>query len=91
MKRRAKHLAASAVLLIGFAGVFSHALADEKLNFTVSSSKWGKVSFTFDGQKACAVNRGEKMCGTADRIPAPGEAFVMDWKWPQKEWKRPKS
>ena len=65
------------------------AAAEEKLKFDVKSPKWGKVSFTFNGTKACATNQGERMCGTANKVPKPGEAFNMSWAWPQKAWTRP--
>ncbi len=65
------------------------AAAAETLRFTVQDPRWGAVAFTFTGTRACAVNKGERMCGTADRLPKPGERFVMTWSWPQKAWKRP--
>ena len=64
------------------------ALADDVVTFTIQSPKWGKVEFTFDGLKACAKNKGEKMCGTADKVPQPGEDFTLTWPWPQKKWTR---
>lgn len=78
------------ILMATGALLASAAWADDKLEFTVQSPKWGKVEFSFDGLKACAENKGERMCGTADKVPQPGEEFTMSWAWPQKKWKRPK-
>ncbi|MFN3547428.1 MAG: hypothetical protein ACK4U0_08040 [Mesorhizobium sp.] len=79
----------AAIVLVVFSLSVGSASAGEKLKFVVKSPQWGSVAFTFQGTKACAENRGERMCGTADRIPRPGENFVMSWNWPQKKWTRP--
>ncbi len=74
--------------LIAGAVLAGPALAEDVVKFTIQSPKWGKVEFTFEGLKACAKNKGEKMCGTADKVPQPGEEFTLTWPWPQKKWTR---
>lgn len=69
--------------------VTATAEAAAKLRFVVQSPRWGNVVFTFDGVRACAVNKGEQMCGTANKVPKPGESFTMKWGWPQTAWTRP--